>query len=167
MSQRRHPWLSVVIALLVSVLVPAAVVHASDFTRFKDLKNDYLKVTDVAERQRSEDRYVEADGKVELQKVPYKEVLVTAVLIRKPPSTMDTMFSAGANPYLKLCLAPFDAGGKAMDPVCHPIHFESLVKGNVGTASFRLTEDMNRYEFRLTQKLPDKGSAIHLWVPTE
>lgn len=167
MSQRRHPWLVVLLAFVVLASLPSAVLSASDFTRFKKLKNDYLRVTDVEERQRTEDRYVDTGGKVELKKMPYKEVLVTAVLTRKPPSTMDSFLSAKSNPYLKLCLAPFDASGKAMDAICHPLHFESMIKGNIGTASFRLSDEMSRYEFRLTQKLPKKGSAIHLWVPTD
>ena len=167
MSQRRQTCLPAVVAFLVLALFPASVLRASDFARFKELKNDYLKVTNVEERQRTEDRYVETGGKVELQKVPYKEVLVTATLIKRPPSTMDTMFNADADPYLKICLAPFDASGTAMDEICQALRFQSMTTGNVGTTSFRLTDEMSRYDFHLTQKLPDKGSAIHLWLPTE
>jgi len=167
MSQPRPICLATVLAVCLLALLPASVFSASDFTRFKDLKNEYLKVTDVQERTRTEDRYVETAGKVVLTKVPFKEVLVTAELIKRPPSTMDTMFSAGADPALKICLAPFDTSGKALDEDCQAIRFQSMIRGNVGTATFRLTDEMSRYEFHLTQRLPEKGSSIKLWVPTD
>ena len=160
-------WLSGILALAILGLVPVSAQAESDFTKFKDLKNEYVKVTNVQERERSEDRYVEEGGKVVLKKMPYKEVMVTAELIRKPPSTMDTMFGSASNPYLKICLAPFDDTGKALDEDCQNLHFQSLVQGNIGTVTFRLTDEMHRYQFHLVQKIENKESSIKLWVPTE
>ena len=94
MSQPRPICLATVLAVCLLALLPASVFSASDFTRFKDLKNEYLKVTDVQERTRTEDRYVETAGKVVLTKVPFKEVLVTAELIKRPPSTMRQLGAA-------------------------------------------------------------------------
>jgi hypothetical protein len=139
---------------------------ASDLARYKDLRNEYLKVTDVKERERIEERYVDTGGKVTLQKIPYKEVMVTAELTQKPPSNMETMFSdAASNPFFKVCMARFDADGKTLDEDCQSLRFQSLVKGNIGTASFRVTEDTARYAFRVAQKQGDKGTSIKLWTP--
>lgn len=163
----RHIPLSLSLLFLLACLaaVPAG---ASDLTRYKELRNDYIKVTDIRERERSEERYVEGGGRVTLQKVPYKEVMVTAELTRKPPESMEG-FLAGdaANPCFKVCMSRFDAGGKPLDDDCQSVRFQSLVKGNVGTAAFRLTEDTARYEFRVTQKQADKGASIKLWTPNE
>lgn len=166
MSQTRH-WMLGALSLLLLTLLPTPGHGESDFNKYKDLRNDYVKVTNIQERERTEDKYVESAGKVALQKVPYKEVLVTAELIRKPPTTMDTMFGSGSNPYLKICMAPFDTDNKPLDENCLPFHFESMIRGNVGTAAFRITDDMHRYEFHLIQKIDDKGSSIKLWVPTD
>ncbi len=154
------------LALFLAVSVPGLAL-ASDLTRFRDLKNEYIKVTDVKEREKSEEKYVDTGGRVELKKIPYKEILVTAELIRKPPSTMENMFGDTATePYFKVCLVPFDAADKALEEDCQSLRFQSLVAGNVGTAAFRLSDDMARYELRLTQKVPDKGSTIKLWYPS-
>lgn len=152
-------------ALALSLAFPAAG-GASDLTRYKELRNEYVKVTDVRERVRDEERYVDTGGKVTLQKVPYKEVLVTAELSQKPPSTMDTFLSGEGQPYFKVCLVPFDAADKPLEEACESLRFQSLVKGNVGTAQFRLDAATKRYEFRMPQKPGDKGSAIKLWYPT-
>jgi hypothetical protein len=139
---------------------------ASDLTRYKNLRNDFIKVTDIEERQRTEERYVPTGNKVTLQKVPYKEVIVTAELRQRPPSNMDTLLSNEANPAFRICMVRFDATGTPLDDDCQSLHFQSMVKGNVGTAIFRLSDDTARYEFRVAQKQPDKGSAIKLWYPT-
>lgn len=153
-------------ALLLLAACPAArSLAASDLTRYKELRNDYIKVTDIRERDRSEEQYVESGGKVTLQKIPYKEVMVTAELTQKPPTSMDTMFS-GSEPLFKVCMSRFDAAGKSLEDDCQSLRFQSMVKGNVGTASFRLTPDTVRYEFRVAQKQGDKGSAIKLWYPS-
>lgn len=145
--------------------VPAAA--GSDFQQYKSLRNDYLKVINVQERERIEERYVENAGKVTLQKLPYKEVLVTAELIKKPPSNISTFLTAAKEPYFKLCLTPFDASDAGLDKICQTFHFQSLIKGNVGTASFRLTPEMARYELHLTQRVPNSGSTIKLWTPRD
>ncbi len=139
-------------------------VRASDFTQYKDLRNPYLRVTNIEERQRTEERYAESGGKVVLQKLPYREVMVTAVLVNKPPSSLDTMFDT-SDPYFKVCLQPFDQAGQALDEDCRSFRFQSLVRGNIGTAAFRLAPEAARYEIHVTQKIPDKGSTIKLWNP--
>jgi hypothetical protein len=146
---------------------PALAGQSLSLSGYKELRNDYVKVTDVKERERFEERYLEKAGKVTLQKVPYKEVLVTAEMIQKPPSSMDTVFGGeAAQPFLKICMAPFDAAGKALDESCESFKFQSFVRGNIGTAMFRLDPDAARYDFRMIQRQGDKGSAIKLWVPT-
>jgi hypothetical protein len=156
--------LPLALVLALSLLAGRAAA-ASDLTRYKDLRNDYVKVTDIKERDRTEEQYVESGGKVTLQKIPYKEVMVTAELTQKPPTSMDTMFS-GAEPLFKICMSRFDAADKALEDDCQSLRFQSMVKGNVGTASFRLTPDTARYEFRVAQKQGDKGATIKLWTPT-
>lgn len=151
------------IAAVLSLALPAAS-RASEFTQYKDLRNPFLRVTNIEERQRTEERYAEANGKVALQKLPYKEVLVTAMLLQKPPSSLDTMFDA-SNPYFKVCLRPFDQAGKTLDEDCRNFRFQSLVRGNIGTATFRLSPEIARYEIHVTRKLPDKGGALKLWNP--
>ncbi|EHJ48374.1 hypothetical protein DFW101_2370 [Solidesulfovibrio carbinoliphilus subsp. oakridgensis] len=156
--------LTLAMALCLSALPAGRAAAASDLTRYKDLRNDYVKVTDIKERDRTEEQYVESGGKVTLQKIPYKEVMVTAELIQKPPTSMDTMFS-GAEPLFKVCMSRFDAADKPLEDDCQSLRFQSMVKGNVGTASFRLPQDTARYEFRVAQKQGDKGSTIKLWTP--
>jgi hypothetical protein len=146
------------------VLASPPVAPASDFNQYKDLRNPFLRVTNIEERQRTEERYAETGGKVALQKQPYKEVVITAVLTQKPPSSLDAMFET-SNPYFKVCLQPFDTAGQAMDDDCKSFHFQSMVKGNVGTSTFRLAPEVSRYEVHVAQKIPDKGSAIKLWNP--
>jgi len=152
-------------ALCVALWLPGPV-RASDLTRYKELHNDFIKVTDIRERERTEERYMEGGGKVTLQKIPYKEVLVTAELTQKPPSNMDTMFTT-SDPAFKICMSPFDSAGKQLEESCESLRFQSMVKGNVGTASFRLPPEATRYDFHVAQKQPDKGSSIKLWVPTD
>lgn len=161
----RHLPVLVLTLLLASALCPR-LTGASDLTRYKELRSDFVKVTDIEERARTEEKYVPTGDKVTLQKVPYKEVIVTAELRRKPPSSMDSLLSDQANPLLRICMSRFDATGKALDDDCQSLHFQSMVKGNVGTAIFRLTDDTARYEFHMAQKPGDKGSSIKLWYPT-
>ncbi len=151
---------------LAGVLWLPASGRASDLNQYKLLRNEYVKVTDIRERTREEERYLDSGGKVSLQKVPYKEVQVTAELSQRPPSSMSDMLSGEAQPFFKICLTPFDAGGNALDEMCESLRFQSLVKGNVGTVQFRLENDVARYEFRMPGKPGDKGSAIKLWTPT-
>lgn len=140
---------------------------ASDLTQYKHLRNAYVKVTDVRERTRTEERYVPVGGQVRLENVPYKEVLVTAELRQRPPSNMDSMFGSGQVPaYLKVCMARFDAKDEKIEDQCQALRFESRVKGNVGTATFRLPEDTARYEIHMAEEKGDTGSAIKLWYPT-
>lgn len=153
------------LVLLPLLLVCATGALASDFNQYKDLRNAFLRVTNIEERQRTEERYAEAGGKVVLQKLPYREVMVTAVLLQKPPSSLESMFDKG-DPNFKVCLAPFDQADKAQDEDCTSFRFQSLVRGNIGTATFRLAPETARYEIRITQKLPDKGSSIKLWNPS-
>jgi len=79
---------------------------------------------------------------------------------------MDSFLSGQADPSLKICMSRFDAAGNSLDDDCQSLHFQSMVKGNVGTALFRLTDDTARYEFRVAQKQSDKGSSIKLWYPS-
>ena len=145
----------------------AVVATASDLTTYKDLHNDFVKVTDVRERQRTEERYVPSGNQVTLQKVPYKEVVVTAELRRKPPASMDAFFSGTeGQPLLKVCMIRFDAAGQRLEDSCQALKFESMVKGNVGTTIFRLPDDTARYELHMAEAKGDKGSAIKLWYPT-
>lgn len=150
------------LSLLALSATPRA--QASDFNQYKEMRNPFLKVTDIRERERFEERYVETSGKVTLQKLPYKEVFVTAVLTQKPPSSLNSMFES-SNPYFKICLRPFGRDGARLEDNCQSFHFQSLVRGNVGTASFRLTPETARYDIRITEKIPDKGSALKLWNP--
>jgi len=147
--------------------LPIAQSAASDLMQYKELRNDYIKVTDIKERTRTEERYLENAGKVTLQKVPYKEVIVTAELSQKPPSSVESMLggSAVTDPLFKICLVPFDAADQRLEEICESVRFQTLVKGNVGTALFRPTENTARYQFRVNQKQGDKGSAIKLWSP--
>ena len=162
-----HAVIRFLAVFLVLAAVPAVAGQSLDLSRYKELRNDYVKVTDIKERERFEERYVDTGGKVTLQKVPYKEVMVTAEMVQRPPSSMDTMFAGDvAQPFLKICMAPFDAAGKALDESCTPFKFQSFVRGNIGTATFRIEADMVRYEFHMIQRQGDKGSAIKLWVPT-
>ena len=162
-----HAVIRLLAVFLVLAAWPAAAGQSMDLGRYKELRNDYVKVTDIKERERFEERYLETGGKVTLQKVPYKEVMITAELVQRPPSSMDTMFAGdAAQPFLKICMAPFDAAGKALDESCETLKFQSFVRGNIGTATFRIEADMARYEFHMIQRQGDKGSAIKLWVPT-
>jgi hypothetical protein len=151
------------VVLLLALVCPARG-QTSDFNQYKDMRNPYLRVTNIEERQRTEERYVESGGKVSLQQMPYKEVLVTATLLNKPPSSLNTMFDS-SDPYFKVCLHPFDKTGAALDDDCQSFRFQSLVRGNIGTAIFRLTPEIARYEIHITQKLPEKSSTIKLWNP--
>jgi len=155
-----------VAALVLALFFPCQV-RASDLMRYKELHNEFIKVTDVKERERTEERYLESNGKVTLQKVPYKEVMVTAELLQKPPSSMETMFNAASDPNFKICMVPFDAANKPMEEDCQSFRFQNMVKGNVGTAFFRPAEGTARYEFRVAQKQGDKGSSIKLWTPVD
>lgn len=162
-----HSFASLLLVVLILTAWPALAGQSMDLGRYKDLRNEYVKVTDIKERERFEERYLESGGKVTLQKVPYKEVMVTAEIVQRPPSSMDTMFAGdAAQPFLKICMAPYDAAGKALDETCETLKFQSMVRGNIGTANFRLEGDMVRYEFHMIQRQGDKGSAIKLWVPT-
>lgn len=161
----RVRWLLPALAVLVLGL-PAAL-SAAEFPQYKDLRNDYLKVIDLRERDRTEERYMESGGKVTLQRLPYKELTVTAELVQKPPSTMSTMFDSSKEPYFRICLLPFDNAGNKQEEDCQTFRFQSLVRGNVGTASFRLPADLSRYELHLTQKLANKGTGFKLWTPRD
>ncbi|WP_300161669.1 hypothetical protein [Solidesulfovibrio sp.] len=163
----------VLLLALAAVLLPPAALPTParaaglELSRYKDLRNEYMKVTDIKERERTEERYVPSAGKVTLKQVPYKEVLVTAELRQKPPSSMDSMFGASdAQPFLKVCMARFDAADKLIEEECQGLRFESMVKGNVGTAMFRVPEGTARYDIRMAEAKGDKGSAIKLWYPT-
>ena len=157
------------LALTVLAAVPALGAGQSlSLGAYKELRHEYVKVTDIKERERTEERYLDAGGKVTLQKVPYKEVLVTAELSQKPPSNMETMFGGETSqPFLRICMVPFDAAGKTLDETCQAFKFQSFVRGNIGTTTFRLDPGTARYEFRMVQPQGDKGSAIKLWVPTK
>ena len=162
-----HALIRLLTVLLVLAALPAMAGQSMDLARYKELRNEYVKVTDIKERERFEERYMETGGKVTLQKVPYKEVLVTAELVQRPPSSMDAMFAGdAAQPFLKICMAPYDASGKAQDETCETLKFQSFVRGNIGTANFRIEEGVARYEFHMIARQGDKGSAIKLWVPT-
>ena len=162
-----HAVIRFLAVFLVLAAVPAVAGQSLDLGRYKELRNDYVKVTDIKERERFEERYIDTGGKVTLQKVPYKEVMITAEMVQRPPSNMDTMFAGdAAQPFLKICMAPFDAAGKALDESCGTFKFQSFVRGNIGTANFRIEADMARYEFHMIQRQGDKGSSIKLWVPT-
>lgn len=163
MSLSRLCRASLTIAAVLCLSCPVAAL-ASDFSQFKDLRNPYLRVTNIEERQRTEERYAESGGKVVLQKLPYKEVMVTAMLLQKPPSSLDTMFDT-SEPYFKVCLQPFDKAGTSLEEECQSFRFQSLVRGNIGTAAFKLVPEAARYEVHVTQKLPDKGSTLKLWNP--
>lgn len=154
-------------AVLWAIAPAAGLAAGLDLGRYKDLRNDYVKVTDIRERERLEERYVPSASKVTLSKVPYKEIVVTGELRQKPPSSMDTMFAGDeGQPLLKICLVAFDAADKRLDEECQSLRFESMVKGNVGTALFRLPEGAARWEFRMPEIKGDKGSAIKLWYPS-
>jgi hypothetical protein len=155
------------LVLLVMPLWGMPAAAGSDFQQYKKLRNEYLKVINVQEQERTEERYVESAGKVTLQKLPYKEVLVTAELIQKPPSNISNFLSSANEPYFKLCLTPFDASDTKQEEACQTFRFQNMTKGNVGTASFRLTPEMARYDLHLTQRVPNAGSTIKLWTPRD
>lgn len=162
---KRH--LAATLRLAVALLLLALPAQA-EFGAYKDLRNDFMKVIAIKEFDKTEEKFVDVGGRVENKVVPYKEIRVTAELTQKPPSTLDGMFGdENAIPFFKICMIPYDAAGQALEDTCKALRFESLVKGNIGAALFRLPDGATRYEFTVIKKVPSKSDSIKLWYPKQ
>lgn len=97
--------------------------------------------------------------------MPYKEVMLTAELILKPPSSMDTMFVA---------VRPSRISKYAWSPSTRPARplMNPVISLNFRVRSWQYWHDKRnrmpttRYEFPWSSARAKKGSAIKLWVPT-
>ncbi len=150
-------------------LLILAVPSFAQLKQYKDLRNDYIKVIDVRDLDKTEEKYVDVGGKLELKEVTRKTVRVTAEIMRKPPATMSNMFNdEKAEPFFKICLAAFDASDKKIgDDDCESFKFGAWVKGNIGAAVFELPDGMTRYELSMIKDVAKKGDAFKIWVPTD
>ncbi len=151
-------------AALLASLTPAA---AADLKLYKDLQNDYIKVTSVKETEKIEEKYVDVGGRLELKKIPRKEVLVTAEITNKPPSTMENMFGdPQAEPFFKICATFYDQNDTPGDEECQAIRFHRPVKGDIGTLGIPYPPEAVRYALRLIKRVDSTSGPIKLWVPT-
>ncbi len=151
-------------ALCLSVVLPAF----AELNQYKDLRNDYIKVIDIRDQSKTEEKYVDVGGKLELQELERKTLRVTAEIVSKPPPTMANMFNdEKAVPFFKICLSAFDGDAKLGDDVCKAFRFNKWVRGDIGVAVFDLPEGMTRYDLRVIKDVPNKSEGFKLWVPTE
>jgi len=148
-------------------LLAAAVSASAQLKQYKDLRNAYIKVIDVREQDKTEEKYLETDGKLELTELVRKTLRITAEIIAKPPPTMDNMFNdEQAVPYFKVCLTAFNGEAKLGDEDCKAFKFNKWVRGDIGVAVFNLPEGLTRYDLRVIKDVPNKGEGFKLWVPT-
>ncbi len=150
-----------------ALLAAARNAPADDLKLYKDLQNDYIKVTSVKETEKIEEKYVDVGGRLELRKVPRKEVLVTAQIVRKPPSTMQNMFGdPQAEPFFKICATFYNQDNAPGDEECQAIRFHRPVAGDIGTLGIPYPPEAVRYALRLIKRVDASSSAFKLWVPT-
>jgi len=153
------------VMLLAALSAPAR----AQLKQYKELRNNFIKVIDVREMDKTEEKYVDVGGKLELKEVTRKTLRVTAEIVSKPPTTMSNMFNdEKAEPFFKICLASYDAkDAKIGDDDCGSFKFSAWVKGNIGVEVFDLPEGMSRYELSMVKDVSKKGESFKLWVPTE
>ncbi|MFZ5812204.1 MAG: hypothetical protein ACOY4F_09195 [Thermodesulfobacteriota bacterium] len=162
MNSLRTPFLAAL-----ALLALAMTALAADLKLYKDLQNDYIKVTSVKETEKTEEKYVNVGGRLELQKVPHREVLITAEITNKPPSTMDNMFGdPQAEPFFKVCVTFYDQNDAPGDEECQAIRFHRPVKGDIGTLGIPYPPEAVRYALRLIKRVDSTSGPIKLWVPT-
>ncbi|MEF3698194.1 hypothetical protein [Desulfolutivibrio sp.] len=141
-------------------------VFADDLKLYKELHNDYIQVTGVKETEKTEEKYVDVGGRLELQKVPHKELTITARIVRKPPSTMDNLFGdEQAEPFFKVCATFYDAEDNAGDEECRGVRFHRPVEGDIGTLGFPYPPEAARYALRLIKRVDSTSTPFKLWVP--
>jgi hypothetical protein len=140
---------------------------ADDLKLYKDLHNEFIQVTNVQETEKVEEKYVEVAGHLQLQKVPRKELKITARIVRKPPSTMDNVFGdPQAEPFFKVCVTFYDAEDKPGDEECQSIRFHRPVEGDIGTLGIPYPPEAVKYALRLIKRVDSTSSPFKLWVPT-
>jgi hypothetical protein len=161
MNRPRTPLFAALALLALSMTA-----RADDLKLYKDLQNDYIKVTSVKETEKTEEKYVDVGGRLELRKVPRREVLITAEITNKPPSTMDNMFGdPQAEPYFKVCATFYDQNDAPGDEECQAIRFHRPVKGDIGTLGIPYPPEAVRYALRLIKRVDSPSGPIKLWVP--
>jgi hypothetical protein len=139
---------------------------ADDLKLYKDLQNEFIQVTSVKETEKVEEKYVEVGGRLELQKVPRKDLAITARIVRKPPSTMDNVFGdPQSEPFFKICVTFFDAEDKPGDEECQAIRFRRPVEGDIGTLGIPYPSDAARYALRLIKRVDSSSTPFKLWTP--
>jgi len=157
-------------ALAVAILLtglPDGRAYADNLKLYKDLHNDYIQVTGVKETEKTEEKYVDVGGRLELRQVPRKELTITARIVRKPPSTMNNMFGdPQAEPFFKVCVTFYDADDAAGDEECQAIRFHRPVEGDIGTLGIPFPPEAARYALRLIKRVDSTSSPFKLWVPT-
>ncbi|NDY56754.1 hypothetical protein G3N56_08350 [Desulfovibrio sulfodismutans] len=140
---------------------------ADDLKLYKDLHNEFIQVTNVQETEKVEEKYIEVAGHLELQKVPRKELKITARIVRKPPSTMDNVFGdPQAEPFFKVCVTFYDAQDNPGDEECQAIRFHRPVEGDIGALGIPYPPGAARYALRLIKRVDSTSSPFKLWVPT-
>lgn len=150
-------------ALCLSAVLPAF----AELKQYKDLRNDYIKVIDVREQDKTEEKYVDVGGKLELQELARRTLRVTAEIIAKPPPTMDNMFNDEKGvPFFKVCLTAFNEDAKLGDEDCKAFKFNKWVRGDIGVAVFDLPKELTRYDLRVVKDAPNKSESFKLWIPT-
>lgn len=155
--------LTLTAALCLLAVAPAF----AQLNQYKDLRNDYIKVIDVREQDKTEEKYVDVGGRLELQALTRKTARVTAEITAKPPPTMANMFNdEKAVPFFKICLTAFDGDAKLGDEDCKAFKFNKWVRGDIGVAVFDLPEGLTRYDLHVIKDVPNKSESFKLWVPT-
>ncbi|KUG29202.1 hypothetical protein ASZ90_000904 [hydrocarbon metagenome] len=158
---------SAMAAAVLSVCAATGPVFADDLKLYKDLHNDYIQVTGVKETTKTEEKYVDVGGRLELRQVPRKELTISARIVRKPPSTMDNMFGdTQAEPFFKVCATFYDADDTASDEECQAIRFRRPVEGDIGTLSILYPPEATRFALRLIKRVDSTSTPFKLWVPT-
>jgi len=158
---------SVLAAAMLLACVAVGPAFADDLKLYKELHNEFIQVTNVKETEKTEEKYIEVGGRLELQKVPRKELTITARIVRKPPSTMDNLFGdEQAEPFFKVCVTFYDAEDKAGDEECRGIRFHRPVEGDIGTLGILYPPEAARYALRLIKRVDSTSSPFKLWVPT-
>jgi len=164
MSARRMSPLLFCAALVIHFVVGSA--QADDLKLYKDLQNEFIQVTSVKETEKVEEKYMEVGGRLELQKVPRKELVITARIVRKPPSTMNNVFGdPQAEPFFKICVTFYDADDKPGDEECQAIRFRRPVEGDIGTLGVPYPPESTRYALRLIKRVDSSSTPFKLWTP--
>lgn len=159
-------WVAALGLAVLAACFAAGAASADDLKLYKDLQNDFIQVTSVKETEKSEEKYVDVGGRLELKKVPRKELTVTARIVRKPPSTMQNVFDSQAEPFFKVCVTFYDAEDAAGDEDCQALRFHRPVEGDIGTMSIPYPPEAARYALRVIKRVDSTSSPFKLWVPT-